>query len=95
MGISRQEYWSGLPFSSPGDLPDLGIESTSPALAGIFFTTEPLPEEFVTEIQGRLESMSIQLTDFKKEEILLYFLKYEEEKYYSYCWVIFHCMNIT
>ena len=33
MGFSRQEYWSGLPFPSPGDLPDPGIESVSPALA--------------------------------------------------------------
>ena len=32
MGFSNQEYWSGLPFPSPGDLPDLGIKSTSPAL---------------------------------------------------------------
>ena len=32
MGFSRQEYWSGLPFSSPGDLPDAGVEPTSPAL---------------------------------------------------------------
>ena len=32
MGFSRQEYWSGLPFSSPGDLPDPGIEPRSPAL---------------------------------------------------------------
>ena len=32
MGFSRQEYWSGLPFPSPGDLPDLGIEPRSPAL---------------------------------------------------------------
>ena len=32
MGFSRQEYWSGLPFPSPGDLPDQGIESRSPAL---------------------------------------------------------------
>ena len=32
MGFSRQEYWSGLPFPSPGDLPDPGIEPTSPAL---------------------------------------------------------------
>ena len=39
--FSRQEYWSGLPFPSPGDLPDLGIESASPALAGGFFTAEP------------------------------------------------------
>ena len=40
VGFSRQEYWSGLPFSSLGDLPNPGIESTSPALAGLF-TTEP------------------------------------------------------
>ena len=32
MEFSRQEYWSGLPFPSPGDLPDLGIEPRSPAL---------------------------------------------------------------
>ena len=32
MVFSRQEYWSGLPFPSPGDLPDPGIESGSPAL---------------------------------------------------------------
>ena len=39
MGFSRQEYWSGLPFPPPGHLPDPGIESVSPALAGRFFTT--------------------------------------------------------
>ena len=32
MGFSRQEYWSGLPFPPPGDLPDSGIEPGSPAL---------------------------------------------------------------
>ena len=32
MGFSRQEYWSGLPFHSPGDLPDPGMEAGSPAL---------------------------------------------------------------
>ena len=41
MGFSRQEYWSGFPFPSPGDLSDPGIKPTSPALAGGFFTTEP------------------------------------------------------
>ena len=40
MGFPRQEYWSGVPFPSPGDLPDPGIEPTSPALAGGFLTTE-------------------------------------------------------
>ena len=37
----RQEYWSGLPFLSPGHLSDPGIEPASPALAGRFFTAEP------------------------------------------------------
>ena len=41
MGFPRQEYWSGLPFLSPGGLPDPGIKPLSPALAGGFFTTEP------------------------------------------------------
>ena len=44
MGFSSQEYWSGLPFLSAGDLPDPGIKSTSlisPALAGGFFTISP------------------------------------------------------
>ena len=40
MGFSRQEYWSDLPFPSPGGLPELGTELVSPALAGGFFTTE-------------------------------------------------------
>ena len=39
MGFPMQEYWSGLLFPSPGDLPDPGIEP--PTLAGGFFTTEP------------------------------------------------------
>ena len=41
MGFSKQEYWSGLPFPPPGDLPDPGIEPVSPALAGRFFIIEP------------------------------------------------------
>ena len=38
MGFPRQEYWSGLPFPSPGDLPNPRIEPSPPALAGRFFT---------------------------------------------------------
>ena len=41
MGFPRQEYWSGVPFPSPGDLPNPGIEPVSLALAGGFFTAEP------------------------------------------------------
>ena len=40
IGFPRQEYWSGLLFPSPGDLPDSRIEPESPALASTFFTTE-------------------------------------------------------
>ena len=41
MGFPRQEYWSGLPFSSPGDLPDPGIKPGSPALQADALTSEP------------------------------------------------------
>ena len=44
LGFSRQEYWSGLPFPSPGDLPNPGIEPRSPALQA-----DPL----LTELQGK------------------------------------------
>jgi len=41
LGFPRQEYWSGLPFPSPGDLPDPGIEPISPALQADSLLTEP------------------------------------------------------
>ena len=46
MGFPRQEYWSGLPFPPPGDLPDPGIEPVSPTLAGLFFTIESSGKPF-------------------------------------------------
>uniref|UniRef100_A0AC11EGT1 Vesicle associated membrane protein 7 n=1 Tax=Ovis aries TaxID=9940 RepID=A0AC11EGT1_SHEEP len=42
MGFPRQEYWSGLPFPFPGDIPDPRIKLVSPALVSRYFTTEPL-----------------------------------------------------
>ena len=45
MGFSRQEYWSGLPFPSPGDLPDPGIKPGSPALEADTLTSEPPGKE--------------------------------------------------
>ena len=47
MEFFQQEYWSGLPFPPPGDLPDPGIEPKSPALAGGFFTAEPPGKPFL------------------------------------------------
>jgi len=40
MGFSRQEYWSGLPFHSPGELTDPGIKARSPALQADALTSE-------------------------------------------------------
>ena len=53
MGFPRQEYWNGLQFSSPGDLPDPGIEFMSPASAGGFLTTKPpgKPSEMHTSVK--------------------------------------------
>ena len=45
MGFSRQEYWCGLPFPSPGDLPNPGIEPRSPALQADALTSEPPGEK--------------------------------------------------
>ena len=61
MRFPRQEYWSGLPFPSPGDLPDPGIKPVSPAspaLAGGFFTTEPLGSPFVTILMVKYRHLS-------------------------------------
>ena len=60
MRFSRQEYWSGLPFPSPGDLPDPGIESASPValvLAGGFFLFVCLPLSHL----GRLICNNLQI----------------------------------
>ena len=55
MGFSRQEYWSGLPFPSPGDLPDPGIEPRSPALQADALTSEPPENRHPLNKQGRID----------------------------------------
>ena len=55
MGLSQQGYWSGLPFPPPGDLPDPGIEPTSPALAGGLFATEPSGKPYVVYNRSAME----------------------------------------
>ena len=62
MEFSRQEYWSGLPFPPPGYLPNPGIKSVSPELAGRFFTTE-LPGKPL-EIYSALQFSKISRTQF-------------------------------
>ena len=62
MAFSRQEYWSGLPFPSPGDLPDPRIEPMSPALAGRIFTTEPPGKPHRLMCTAKIVSKSIEET---------------------------------
>ena len=50
MGFSRQEYWSGLHFPSPGDLPDTGIEPRSPALQAEALPSEPPGKPSVSSV---------------------------------------------
>ena len=49
MGFSRQEYWSGVPFPSPGDLPDPGIEAGSPSLQADALPSEPRGKNWIKD----------------------------------------------
>ena len=53
MGFSRQEYWSGLQFLSPGDLPNPGIKPRSPALQADTLTSEPMKSEWEADKSDR------------------------------------------
>ena len=55
MGFSRQEYWSGLPFPSPGDLPDPGIEPESPTFQADTLTSEPPELDYSKEQRQNVE----------------------------------------
>ena len=64
MGFSRQEYWSGLPFSSPGDLPNLEIEPRSPVFQADSLPSEPPGNVCSTLIYlGTLKLYCIRIRD--------------------------------
>ena len=64
-----QEYWSGLPFPSPGDLPDPGIKPTSPAVSGRFFTLESLEKP-----KAGLAAINLSLIEIRQIFSFLYAL---------------------
>jgi len=66
MGFTRQEYCSGFPFPSPGDLPNPRIELASPALAGEFFTTGP-PEAQHNDSDGIYTSLTPTDRSFRQK----------------------------
>ena len=67
MGFPRQEYWSGLPFPSPGDLQ--GIGSSFPALAGGFFITEP-PGKYYSAFKKE-RALTLAITWMSLKDIIL------------------------
>ena len=68
LGFPRQEYCSGAPFLSSGDLPDPGIEPVSPASAGNFLTIEPpgKPKKVFSETQNSYKNADLSLKKKKK-----------------------------
>ena len=60
MGLFRQECWSGLPFSPPGDLPEPGIKPVSLALAGGFFTSDSNRDLLITNFNSFFHSLSVK-----------------------------------
>ena len=60
MGFFMQEYWSGLPFPSPGDLPNPGIEPGSPALQADALPSEP-PEFRLNQVPARMTSLHLNM----------------------------------
>ena len=69
MAFSRQKYWSGLPFASPGDLPDPGIEPGSPALQADALLSEP----FIISIDISFEIIMKPYMYKTVENLLVYF----------------------
>ena len=66
LGFSRQEYWSGLPFPSPGDLPNPGIEPGSPVLQADALPSEP-PGKSTREVTRRSQKVGV----FPRTAVLL------------------------
>ena len=71
MGFSRQEYWSGLPFPSPGDLPNPGIKPGSPALQADPLPSEPpgKPSRFINDSYSELPFQSPDFEDRKSTRL--------------------------
>ena len=76
MGFSRQEYWSGLPFPSPEDLPNPGIEPGSPELEADALLSEPA------------EGTNLEVNKCKKS-MANFFFKNEKELFIKYNYILF------
>ena len=68
VGSSRQECWSGLPFPSPGDLPNPGIEPRSPALQADALPSEPPGNPYWKSLPQQLDTVTIQMVSDTAQE---------------------------
>ena len=84
MGFSRQEYWSGLPFPSPGDIPDPGIEPGSPAVQADSLPSEPLGKPFSVLGVGFLVLSCSELTEPFSSKSHAFLLQWKTFLYYFY-----------
>ena len=86
MGFSRQEYWSGLPFPSPGDLPDPGIELRSPAFQADALTAELLACEMSAIVQSFEYFLALPFFGIRMKTDLF--------QSCGHCWVFQICWHI-
>ena len=87
MEFSRQEYWSGLPFPSPGDLPDPGIEPRSPALQ-----TDALPSEPPGKPSWIHKSYNFYISEKCSASVILLKNPFYKSIFLKYCFFIICCL---
>ena len=101
MGFSRQESWSGLPFLSPGDLPDPGIEPRSPILQADALPSEPpgkplkdkTDHKVLILLTARTNEFLITCFTFLSLSTLLKIGSYQQQNKYSFA--LFHSVYTT
>ena len=89
LGLPSQEYWNGLPFPTPGDLLDPGIEPgspESPALTGRFFTTEPFGKPTWLCVVQTHRTEHLQRTHFTVHKLYFYKLNFKKKKKKECSW---------
>ena len=84
MGFSRQEYWSGLPFPSSGDLPDPGIEPRSPTFQADALTSE----QFIIQFYHVYDIQSILFGKWYREEQDSLWINHPKWKFHGFHWLL-------
>ena len=94
MGFSRQEYWSGLPVPSPGDLPDPEIEPMSPTLQADALTSEP-PGKPIFQLPNIYLKNRTLLAEYSKMIILSYLFDGKEENHITWEMPLYHWPELS